>query len=174
MKMSDNEEAAPAAAPAGAPGEEQSKVAMEPKKRRRSSGSLQRMRKRSRRNGPIDNPVEEGPIDNPVEEPLVDDDDVAEAAERLFDNGVDQFILDRLGRKRYSSDALRSRRMAIHYFYTQFHGSAPETSGAWKGKEGIVAQIRDQVLLPKKSSQLKSTRDTMRVISEFQANDRVY
>ena len=90
--MSGNEEAAP--------GEEQ--VAMEPKKRRRPGGTLQRIRPKKRRNIAPRNPPNE-----PIENPNTDD-------EEGVQQGVQQLEqLDRLGRRQHSTDELRARRMAI-------------------------------------------------------------
>jgi hypothetical protein len=75
------------------------------------------------------------------------------------------------GRRVYSTEDLRARRMGIYYFDTIF-GSPPE-SDAWGGRNGHVATIRDSLLLPNTSS-LRYLRKTLRVIRSYQEQNKEY
>jgi hypothetical protein len=79
---------------------------------------------------------------------------------------------DKRGRNKFSTDQYRARRMAIFYFFTQVYGS-PDESPDWKGRNGIVVQIRNHLLLPS-TSELRNVCNAMRVIKAYEANGVKY
>jgi len=80
--------------------------------------------------------------------------------------------LDSAGRRMYSTNDLRAQRMGVYYFDFLF-GSPPESPEAWGGRSGLVAKIRDSLLLPKTAS-LPAIWKTVQVIRSYQEQKKQY
>ena len=82
-------------------------------------------------------------------------------------------LTDLVGRKKYSTDALRARRMAIYYFFTEHYGSNSDEQ-SWRGRNGIVAKIRRDCHLPPGRGVRRSIKSTLKIILQCQCEGKTY
>lgn len=102
--------------------------------------------------------------------------DYLEALSRRALPNQDEFEwtdLDARGRRVITFEQKRARRMGIYYHFTQVYQSVPESSGLWKGKNGIPVRIRDILCLPK-STNLRRIKAVMRLILAYQSRSIPY
>ena len=80
---------------------------------------------------------------------------------------------DKFWRQKTSYDAMRQRRMAVCYFFTQIYGSPPESSGLWDGRKGIVTKTCEHLCIQPESD-LTPIRKWLRLIMLYQEKDEKY
>lgn len=72
---------------------------------------------------------------------------------------------DKKGRRVYTRDEIVQHCQAINHIYTQVYKSLPESPGAWNRQNGIVARIRQHLMLPSTRGVTLSVMNTLRVIN---------